>query len=287
MPPVVEAGEGVGDGEPLQLGLALPLPQACDQAVEHLRQIAYLTGPARREIDREISGGDRRGSAAEARERAQYEQDQDVGHQPDPRELGGDHQRSEAPELATAAERLRPRQLGHRGPAQPGHAPEDPDHFPAVRALVHHRLAFRVEQRTDGRVGKFRAHQVRRADPGPDDQPALVRHQIDVARVGWGNPLQHVGDGVQIDLRGEGADKSAVRLTDRYGEHDRSLAEHPVPVRLADHGVTSSQPGQAVRGEPHAARPPAVARDHTPARVDDHQRLVVRETLADRVEIVA
>src|SRR2546426_12235490 len=44
---------------------------------------------------------------------------------------------------------------------------------------------------------------------------------------------------------------------------------------------------QPVRGEPHATRTAAAARDHPPARVDDQQRLVVRQALADRVEIVA
>src|SRR5205807_770552 len=48
MPPVIQPGEPVGDGEALQLALALALPHAGHQVLEHLRQLAHLAPTARR-----------------------------------------------------------------------------------------------------------------------------------------------------------------------------------------------------------------------------------------------
>ena len=74
VPAVVQPGEGVRDGEPLQLRLALPLAQAPDQRVEHPRQVAHLTDPTHRELDQEIPGGDLRRGRGEAPERTGDEQ---------------------------------------------------------------------------------------------------------------------------------------------------------------------------------------------------------------------
>src|SRR5207244_1701668 len=57
MPPVIQPGEPVGDGEALQLALALALPHAGHQVLEHLRQLAHLAPTARRELDRVVPGG--------------------------------------------------------------------------------------------------------------------------------------------------------------------------------------------------------------------------------------
>jgi len=66
VPAVVEPGEGIRDGEPLELRLALPLAQARNQRVEHPRQIPQLTNSAHREFDQEIAGGDLRRGCGEA-----------------------------------------------------------------------------------------------------------------------------------------------------------------------------------------------------------------------------
>src|SRR5438874_8712054 len=50
MPTVVEPGEGIRNGEPLELRLALPLAQARHQRVEHPRQVAHLTNPTTRAL---------------------------------------------------------------------------------------------------------------------------------------------------------------------------------------------------------------------------------------------
>src|SRR3989454_11482798 len=69
MPSVIQPGEPVGDGEALQLALALALPHAGHQVLEHLRQLAHLAPTARRELDRVVPGGHLGRHAGETSER--------------------------------------------------------------------------------------------------------------------------------------------------------------------------------------------------------------------------
>ena len=170
---------------------------------------------------------------------------------------------------------------------QPRDASQGADHLLPVRALVHDGLAFLFEQRTRHRFRELRSHQLGGAHPGPDDQPALVRRESDVARVEWGEARQHVRDCMQVELRGERADESPIRLADRDGEEDRGLAERPVPVGLANERLARSQTGQPLRGEAHAPRPAVAARHDAPARIEDQKSFLIRESLAKRVEVSA
>src|SRR5205823_2389398 len=92
---------------------------------------------------------------------------------------------------------------------------------------------------------------------------------------------------MQVELRGERGDESAIRLADRNGEDDRGLAECPSPVGVANERLARSQAGQPLRGKAHAPHPAAAARHDAPARIEDQESFLVREAFAERVEISA
>src|SRR2546428_2068666 len=121
MPPVIQPGEPVGDGEPLQLALALPLPHAGCQVLEHLRQLADLAATAHRELDRRVAGGHLSRHPREASERA-YDEQSDGGGQPTGHQQHDEHHTRPA-SPARLAQRLRPWHLHHRGPAERRHPP--------------------------------------------------------------------------------------------------------------------------------------------------------------------
>src|SRR5207244_1701670 len=105
--------------------------------------------------------------AGETSERA-YEQQAHVAGQPCHHK---EHAQREARAASPAGltERLRPWHVHHRRPAERGHPPQGPDDVLAVGAPVVHGAAFAVENVIRHR--ELRAHQVRRADTGFQDQP--------------------------------------------------------------------------------------------------------------------
>ena len=103
VPPVVQPGEPVGDGEALQLSLGFPLPHAHDHVVEHPHQFADFTAGAGRQLDRQIARGHLARGAREAPERAYHEQTHTARHQADTDEQGGEDQARAVPGLATRA----------------------------------------------------------------------------------------------------------------------------------------------------------------------------------------
>ena len=106
---IVQAGERVGHGEPLQLRLALPFPQPHHQRVEDVGQVPDLPAAAHREIDREVPGGDLRRRRGEALERAHDDQSQDVDQQRDACEQRHDRHHGVVPQPAELAGCFRPR----------------------------------------------------------------------------------------------------------------------------------------------------------------------------------
>src|SRR2546425_629952 len=106
MPPVIQPGEPVGDGEALQLALALALPHAGHQVLEHLRQLAHLAPTARRELDRVVPRGHLGRHAGETSERA-YEKQAHVAGQPC-HHKEHDQREARAASPAGLTERLRP-----------------------------------------------------------------------------------------------------------------------------------------------------------------------------------
>src|SRR5882672_12349565 len=92
---------------------------------------------------------------------------------------------------------------------------------------------------------------------------------------------------MQVELRGERAEEPAVRLADRNGEGDGGLAERPVPVGVANECFARSETGHPLRGKAHASRSATAAGHDPPARIEDQERFLVREPLAERIEISA
>ena len=97
MAAVVQAGECIGQRQPLQLALALALAQPGHQGAERPSQIAHLTAVAGGEVDRQVAGRHARGGFREPDERAGDEQTTQESQQPDDDEQRGDEQHGTEP----------------------------------------------------------------------------------------------------------------------------------------------------------------------------------------------
>ena len=181
MSPVIQSGERVGDREPLQLALTLALPQAGHEVLEHLRQRAHLAASGRGDLDREIARGDFRRRDRQALDRTHHEQ-ADVGHQACSRQQQEQRHAGAAPGAPGPAERLRAWHLDHRRPAERRYAPQGADDISPIRAFVLHDRAFPIDERLRSRGRELGPHHLCRAAPRPQDQPALLVHQVDIAR---------------------------------------------------------------------------------------------------------
>jgi len=145
VPPVVQSGERVRDGEPLQLALALPLRTRATRFLNTCGQLAYLAAGApsgARPSDPRRPPWRRRWKGVAA---GRTMSTPTYAGQPGCHEQRDQHH-ARATSPAGLAERFRPWHLGHRGPAQRRHPPQGADDVPPVRALVLHAAAFPIEQ---------------------------------------------------------------------------------------------------------------------------------------------
>ena len=93
----------------------------------------------------------------------------------------------------------------------------------------------------------------------------MIRHESDVGKVAREKARQHVGDGMQIELRRERTDEPSVRLTDGNGEYEHGLAERRIPVDLSHECFPRSETGEPLLGKAHATRSAAARRhEHRP-----------------------
>jgi len=92
---------------------------------------------------------------------------------------------------------------------------------------------------------------------------------------------------MQIELRGECTEKPSVRPADRDGEQERSLAERPIPIGLANERFARSQAGQRILREPHASCSASARRHDAPGRIENQEGFLVGKPLADGIEMCA
>ncbi len=126
-PPIVDAGEPVGDREPLELLPSLPKPP--NHVIEDHGQIAHLTTTRDRKVDGEISSRYLGGAIGQPVEWPHDEQREQIRDEPDSEQQGGDRQQGQVPEPSGLRAGLGRGNLGDDGPTQAGHIPRGSDHL--------------------------------------------------------------------------------------------------------------------------------------------------------------
>jgi len=134
MPAIVQTGEGVGEGEPLQLALPLALSQSCHQRVERSRQVSKLAAPAGRKLHGEIAGSRACGGLRQSHQRPGDERgDQDGQERDDHQQYKHDQGGAQPSPIASCRGRVA-RRLRHGGPPQLRNPPQHGDDLITLRS---------------------------------------------------------------------------------------------------------------------------------------------------------
>ena len=289
---VVQAGQGIGDREALELGAALAQPR--DHVVEDLSQIADL--PARRhgQAHLEIALRDFARGLREPVDRTHDQQAQQIRERTqDGQQQRHDPQRDVA-QPGDLSERLRRRDLGHHHPVEGRHDAHAAHDALAREAPELDRAAFARQQPVRGVTGVALPHQLARAAARADDEPAGAGHQIDLARVARRKAPQRVGHRVQVDARRQGPEQlhpagaapGAPCRLDRHGHEHLRVGARRVPVRRAEGPIVLGELGGPVGRQRHGAGMCRARRHEVAVLIEYEQLGVIGEAVTHRIEVV-
>ena len=114
---IVEAGQGIGERQLLQLPLTLFLSQARHEGIERPRQVPDLPAAAGGELDRQVPGGHAPRGFTEALERSRDERPRDERQQPHAEQQRDQEEHRPEPQHSGLAHRFGTRRFGDGCPA--------------------------------------------------------------------------------------------------------------------------------------------------------------------------